>query len=345
MSSLEELVAFNDEVASLTRAGVPIDLGLSQLSRDPGEATGQINTAIARRVDRGVSLPDAVAEEDRLLPPVYQSVVNAGLHCGRLPAALEALSRYTQPMLDVRQILRSAFVYPLIICFLAYVLFVGGCWFVWPEYDRLFVDLGSGGGAVLQIVRMLRDSLPFWGAIPPVLLTALLFSWLRSKSSSNASLREVPGFVRWLPGFSQVAADQRRASLAGLLALLLEHGVSLHESLRLAARANGDCKLTSAVRQMASAVEQGQSLTQTSDVAETLPPFLRWALTSSSEPDHLARTLRLAAKTYRHRAERRAEWLRVALPMLTCVVLAGGVTLLYCLSVFGPFVRLIRDLS
>jgi hypothetical protein len=63
------------------------------------------------------------------------------------------------------------------------------------------------------------------------------------------------------------------------------------------------------------------------------------------ETDELARNLRLVAKTYRHRAERRAESLRVVLPMLTCIVVAGGVTLLYCLSVFGPFVQLIWDLS
>ena len=96
---------------------------------------------------------------------------------------------------------------------------------------------------------------------------------------------------------------------------------------------------------MASAAEEGQSLTQDSDAAKQFPPFLRWALTSPTEAGGLVRTLRLAAQTYRHRAERRTKWLRTVTPMLTCVVLAGGVTLLYCLSVFGPLVRLIKDLS
>ena len=50
MTSLEELLAFNDEVASLTQAGVPIDLGLSQISRDPEVASQQMNAALAERV-------------------------------------------------------------------------------------------------------------------------------------------------------------------------------------------------------------------------------------------------------------------------------------------------------
>ena len=91
MSSLRELLAFNDEVASLSRAGVPLDLGLSQVSRDPDRAIELINAAIKRRMQNGASLADAVSQEDDILPPIYQSVVSAGLRCGRLPAALAAL--------------------------------------------------------------------------------------------------------------------------------------------------------------------------------------------------------------------------------------------------------------
>ena len=130
----------------------------------------------------------------------------AGLRCGRLPAALEAQSRYTQSLLDVRQSLRSALVYPLIICVLAYVLFVGSCLFVAPEYNRLFADMGSEGGTVFHVARMLRDSLPFWVAIPPLLLTALLFVGFRSNSSRTMSFRGLPRLLSWLPGVSQVVS-------------------------------------------------------------------------------------------------------------------------------------------
>ena len=70
MASLEELIAFNDEMALLTRVGVPIDLGLSQLSRDPEIASNQINAAITRRVQNGVSLVDAMAETERQMVPL-----------------------------------------------------------------------------------------------------------------------------------------------------------------------------------------------------------------------------------------------------------------------------------
>ena len=329
MASLEELIAFNDEVATLTRAGVPIDVGWSQLSRDPDVASRQINSTLAQRVQNGVPLADALSKQD--FPPIYECVVGAGMRCDRLPAALEALSQYTQSLLNLRQSLRMAFVYPFIICVLAYLLFVVSCLFAAPDSYPL-VDIG-------------REWLPFWMAIPPVLFIAILWVAIRTNSSRTTWCRGLPWFFRCMPGVSKVIADQRCASLSEVLALLVKHEVPLHEGLRLAAGASGDPKLRAAAEQTANAIEQGQVLTQDFQPAQQFPPFLRWALTSPKETGDLARTLMLAARTYRNRAERRTKWLRTAIPMLTCVVLAGGVTLLYCLSVFGPLVQLIKDLS
>jgi type II secretory pathway component PulF len=130
-----------------------------------------------------------------------------------------------------------------------------------------------------------------------------------------------------------------------LLALLVEHDVPLQEGLRLAAWATGDSRLTSAALQMADATQRGQSIAQGAVAVGQLPPFLRWALASPAEAGSLVRTLRSASELYRRRAERGTARLRAVAPMLTCVVLAGGVTLLYCLSVFVPLYQLICDLS
>jgi type II secretory pathway component PulF len=190
-----------------------------------------------------------------------------------------------------------------------------------------------------------RDWLPFWIAIPPGLLIGILFFALRSNSSRTTWSRSLPWVYRCLPGVSQVIADQRCASLAEVLALLVKHDVPLHEGLRLATGASGDTRLESAAENMADAAERGQPLAQDSQAAMQFPPFLRWVLTSPTETGDLARMLQLAARTYRNRAERRTKWLRTAMPMMACAVLAGGVTLLYCFSVFGPLVQLIEELG
>lgn len=340
MPSLEELLAFNEEVASLPRAGVPLDLGLERLSGDSTQANRHINAAITRRVEEGASLLEAVKAESRSLSPAYQSLIIAGLRCGNLSAALEALSRYSQPLQNVRQTVRSSLVYPLIIFLIAYGLFAGACIFLWPRYDQLFADLNSSGGFTFNLVGKFREWLPFWIAIPPVLLIALAFRWSRARL---APLKSKPQLLSRLPAISQITADQRRATLAELTALLVEHDVPLAEAIGLAARASGETQIATEVERLST--ESVEPFSTDSPAARQLPPLVRWAVGSSQEAEGIGHALRMAAKVYRHRAQRNAVSLRGWLPPLLCVVIAGGVTLLYCLAVFGPLVRMIWELG
>ena len=59
-------------------------------------------------------------------------------------------------------------------------------------------------------------------------------------------------------------------------------------------------------------------------------------LRSGEENGKLNETLKLAADVYEKRASRRAELLRVVLPVLLTVFIAGSVTLLYGLVLFAP---------
>ena len=53
----------------------------------------------------------------------------------------------------------------------------------------------------------------------------------------------------------------------------------------------------------------------------------------------------MAANTYRDAAQRRIERLRVTAPIVTCVVIGGGVTLLYGLALFVPVAQMLRGLA
>ena len=85
--SLEDLVALNDEIAGLVRAGVPLEMGLAGWGRDlPGEL-GRTASQLGEAVARGESLSESIAAQGDRIPRVYSALVTAGLRSGRLPAA------------------------------------------------------------------------------------------------------------------------------------------------------------------------------------------------------------------------------------------------------------------
>ena len=339
MPSLEDLRSFNEEVASLYRADVPIDVGVSGLGGDSHEAMRRINAALSRRVQDGESLMDAVAGL-QLLPSAYQSVIIAGLQCGNLAAPLELLSRSSRPLQDAGQTIRSSVVYPLVIFLIAYGLFAAACLFLWPPYEQLFANVNSNGGFTFSLIGRLRDWLPYWVAIPPLLVVALVLRFNPRRIASRAGRLELLG---WLPGIAPIHSDQRRASIADLAALLVENDVSPNDALRLSARAAGEAQMAAAMDQLP--IDEEETIPADSEAARQLPPLVRWAVGSSQEAEGIAHALRIAAKVYRQRAQRNAVSLRGWLPPLLCVVIAGGVTLLYCLAVFGPLVRMIWELG
>ena len=113
----------------------------------------------------------------------------------------------------------------------------------------------------------------------------------------------------------------------------------------LAAGACGDAQLLDAAKSLAAAFAHGGVPGDDNAAAKQFPPFLRWALLHSEATTGRARALRMAADIYRQAAKRREERLRIVAPMVVCVVLGGGVTLLYGLSLFVPVVQLLRAMA
>src|SRR5262249_55250381 len=115
--------ALNDEIVSLVRSGVPLEMGLGELGRDSAGALQEISQSLAAQMNAGASLAEALHAEEGRLPVTYRTVVEAGIRAGRLPAALEAISNYARELVDLRRRITLALLYPFIVVVLAYLLF------------------------------------------------------------------------------------------------------------------------------------------------------------------------------------------------------------------------------
>src|SRR5262245_23349033 len=120
--SIEQLLALNEEIAALVRAGIPLDRGLLEAGRDVRGRLGRIAASLGRRLKKGESLVEALESERQSIPPLYRAVVEAGTQAGRLPIALEGLARYVRGYGEARTAIGLALWYPLIVLSLAYGL-------------------------------------------------------------------------------------------------------------------------------------------------------------------------------------------------------------------------------
>ena len=341
-ATLAQYIALNDQLIGLVRAGVPVHLGVGQSPDRAAAALERISATVARRVGEGTPVVQAL--DDRDIPAAYRSVAQLALASGDLSTALTAASRKAQALDDSWHALRLSLVYPLVICGLAYVGLVLFALLLVPHLQLAYRDMQIQPGSGMEVAGSLRSTLPYWVAIPPLAL--LLGAAIGRKASPRTAANgRRAGLVGWLPGMSQAIAEHRLTSFAETLASLLDAGLPLPEALRMAAANWEDASLERETRSLAQSLERDSALPDDPQTASEFPPFLRWAIWHGDGPVGRPRALRMAANVYRQSAQRRIERLRVAVPLAACVVLGGGVTLLYALALFVPVAQMLQGLA
>ena len=344
--TLDQLIALNDEMTALVRAGVPLERGLIEAGRDLRGRLGEIATDLGGRLDRGERLPEALARSGHAMPDLYRAVVEAGLRSGRLAQALEGMASIARGYADARRAVGMALLYPLIVLCLAYALGLAFILKIAPKFVSAFDALGLAPLKPLTMLTRLGDSAIYWAPILPALLLLLALRWAWSGRSIVLDSGPLGRAANRLPLIGPMIGNFRAANFAELLALLIEHHVPLDEGVRLAGDASGDRLFRKTSIDFAESIRNAEDPEAARPVhSKVFPPLLAWMLTAGRRQGDLAPALRNAARTYRRKAESRAEVLRSALPTVLMLAIGAGAVLLYSLMLFIPLTSLWDELA
>lgn len=351
-AALEDLIALSDEMAALTRAGVPLEHGLAQAASDLRRRSGKLATEISERMQAGESLLHIIETSPKVFPPIYRAVVAAGLKAGRLPAALEGLATAARRTAELRRFTRSAMVYPLGVALLAFGLMVASFIYFQPRIGAMYESMKKPASEVNTQLTSLGENALSWAPwIPLFVIAAFAVAWILSNRATAGD----PLLVRLTPA-GRMLHYNRFAAFSETLALLVDHGIPFHEAIVLAADASGDKNIQSAAQTLAADVERGGSIsgapstpvrtvTHTKNRREGFPPLVAWLLTSGCPAPALATSLRGTAEAYRRRATQLDDWLRLYLPLFLTIAIGGGAVVVYALSMLGPWFKLLVDIS
>lgn len=342
-ASVDDFQALNDHLAALVAAGVPLDVGLSGEEPTAAAELKRIGAIVSRRIHRGETLSEAL-DDDADVPPVYRSTMQLGLRSGDLTAALPGASQVAQSMDDSRRAVETSFVYPFIICALAYIGLIGFSRYLVPVLQSLYTSLKVAPGRGLHTLHAVSAAMPYWAIGVPILFVVLWLWWSRSRRTADSRLA-MRGPLRWLPGTSKILFQERCSRFADSLAELLAHETTLHEALPIAANLSGDARLLAGAQAIAGAAPTAALPPFDGEAALLFPPFLRWSIWQAEATTGRVRALSIAARLYRESAERRAERQRTLLPIAVVVLIGGTVTLLYGLALFVPLTELIRTIA
>lgn len=340
--TLNDLIALNDEVVALSRAGVPLGRGLLGFGGDVPGKLGRVARGLGKELDAGMPLEGALVRMGSAMPATYRAVVEAGMRTGRLSAALEDVADYARGYSELRRSIGQALVYPLMVLLFGYVLFLGYLVLFMPRLRAAFESLGVGGSGVARWLERLGDSVPYWGPLVPLVVVCGVAAWLWM---GRARGLDAARGLRWVPWLASTMADWRAANFAGWLGLLSRHGVPLAEALRLSGDACGDKRLEAWAVRAANEEERGRALADSQERSANTPALLHWLLVLGLREGKLDTVLAHASGLYKQRAWRKAELLRLTMPTMLLVCVAGISALVYLLTVVLPWTQLLSSLG
>ncbi len=341
----EQLIALNDEIATLVRAGVPLELGLREFSGNVPSALRRISGEISKRLAEGKPLAESLSDTLPNLPRVYTAVVDAGLKSGNLPKALESLSKFAQQGLELRHRIEFAFIYPLFVFLLAYALFLVFVIEAAPHWQQIWGEFVPLKDPFVANLAALSQSWREWAWIPPAMIAALAGWWVCYGRTSFLPDRRPSALLALIPGLRSIVVLWHWANFCELLATLLEHQMPLPTAINLAADATGNSAIHEQMSVVSEELRTGKSMADCLRGRTRIPPYLRWSLGTAQQPEAFQSALRHGVELYRSRATFRADMIKMWLPLALIVIVGGGAALIYALSMSLPLRALYLQLN
>src|SRR5215813_5207418 len=156
--SSADLALFTRQLATLVRAGLPLEESLLAVSQQTEKPRIQsIVLGVRARVMEGHTLADGFAEFPKVFPEIYRATVSAGEQAGHLDAVLERLADYTESREGMRQKVMAAMLYPIVLTVMCFAIVSGLLVFVVPKVVAVFESSKAKLPFITQVLIGLSD--------------------------------------------------------------------------------------------------------------------------------------------------------------------------------------------
>jgi general secretion pathway protein F len=255
-----DLMIFTRELATLLQAGMPLDRSLQSLSSlTENDALKAIVSNVLTQVQEGKSLSDALGFHDSVFPPIYVNMVRAGEAGGVIETVLERLAEYLEKAEKVRDELKSAMTYPLILGVVGSGSILVLLTYVLPKFTVIFADIGAALPASTQFVMSMSDALQaYWWVV--LATVAAVWAAFKRFTSNPAGLLKYHRTQLQVPLFGDLIRKVEVARFSRTLGTMLKSGVPLLQSLDIVRAVLSNTLISAAVEAVQKDVSEGKGL-------------------------------------------------------------------------------------
>jgi type IV pilus assembly protein PilC len=294
-------------------------------------------------VEAGTSLNEAMAKRPHAFDPLFTNMVAAGEAGGILDVILQRLAIFIEKQAKLKAQVRSAMIYPISVLSIAVVVVMIILWKVIPTFTSLFDGLGASLPLATRVVIWMSQrvviGMPFFivGGISAAYLFRRYYQTIDGRMRVDRVLLRMPLIGKI---FRKVAV----ARFCRTLATLLSSGVPILDGLDITARTAGNAVIESAIAQVRTRIERGETIAQPLRATGVFPTMVVQMIGAGESTGALDTMLGKIADFYEEEVDVAVAGLLTVLePVLICVlgVIVGGIVI----SMYLPLFELINQMA
>jgi type IV pilus assembly protein PilC len=258
--STREFVVFNQELATLLKAGMPLVQSLDILRR---RVTNPVFKSVVDdvhdRVRAGSSLSEAFEAHGTLFPGVYTASLLAGEKSGNLEQVIRRYVAYVKVVDGVRRKTISALIYPAVLLALSMIVVAILVLRVVPQFSGYYEQFGKELPLSTRIIVAVSNfATSYIGFIVVAVVAVGVVFWLWLKRPGQRER-----FDRWIlrmPALGPVARKFATSQASRTLATLLGGGIPLVNAIDVAARSIKNQYMARELHLASQQVREGRAL-------------------------------------------------------------------------------------
>ena len=338
---IRDKALFFSKLSALVDAGVPILRSLDLLRRQQrAPRFRRALTGMAEDVNQGSSLGASMRRWRKVFDDLSIAMVEAGETGGVLDETLRRLAKLLEDNLRLRNQVRGALAYPVIVLVIAILVFLGMTIFIIPVFAGLYEQLGAELPAftlvMVEFSKLLRSPFVFV-LVGGLILGGYLFG---RYYGTPVGRRQVDGFLLRLPLFGELIRKTSVAQFARTLGSMSRSGVPILQALEVLRDNTSNRVIGDAIGATRSEVAEGLPLSIALASKNVFPDMAVSMLSIGEETGEMDKMVSKVADFYEDEVETAVKALTSVIEPLMIVVvgaIVGVILVAMYLPMFSIF--------
>jgi len=341
---LQSLVVFSRQFATMINAGINIlkclDILESQI-KDPvlKPAIG----AVKREVKGGSALADALQKHPNVFSKLFINMIKAAEVGGLLDTILDRLATFLENEMDIRQKVKSAMIYPVMVLIFSVLMVFALFMFVLPKFKEIFLSMNVEMPMATKLLFGASEFMQRFWYIPFLVIFGVVVA-IRQIGKTRAGRYRIDQVKLNFPIIGGLIQKMAISRFSRTLGTLVSSGVPMMRSLEIVSETAGNTVIGSAIDSARASIREGQKISAPLEASGLFPAMVTHMIDVGEETGRLSEMLIKVSEFYDKEVEAAVKGLTSLIePML--IIFMGTVVGFIAISVMSPIFKLVSSIS